>query len=515
VLTFRVLEGGKPPAELDTGGMYLTSLEGQPIRGRFRYAPAEGLLFCERRSQGLAALNLPWSLAGGSRLMLRSALLPDREEPYLLPLELARGHLAGLWRKKDDWGYIYVEPLKGFEKAFQEVKGTLARAMAVQGSPAEAAALAEEALGRAVDLGERLAAADARLGVLRRRKRGELAGVDFGCHWELLDQHPTAQQRFAETFNYATLPFPWRRIEPREQEFDWRWHDGWVHWLEAKGLAIKGGDLVRFAEASLPDWVWIWENDFETIRDSVFDHVERCVQRYRGRVDHWGAVTGMHVENCMRFSLDQVLDLTRVCAHAVRRTDPAARVVLDTVHPWGEYFATNQQSVWPFHYAEMCVNAGIEFDIIGLEFLLGTAGQGHHCRDLLAVSDMLDRFGALGKPVHVTAVAVPSACYPDPDAALGADHQPGAGGTWRQPWDEAVQGEWLAEFYRLAISKPFITAVSWRDFSDHQAHCFPHGGLLRKNLHPKIALERLVNVRQELWPEGGPAEAGNVVFPEV
>jgi hypothetical protein len=493
--------------------MYLTSLEGQPIRGRFRYMTATGLLFCERRSQGLAALNLPWPV-GGSRLALRTALLPDREEPYLLPLELARGQLAALWRKKDDWGYIYAEPVKGFEKAFQDIKMALVRAMTIQESP-DAAVLAEEALARSVDLGEQLASADARLGVARRRKQGQLAGVDFGCHWELLEEQPKVQERFAETFNHATLPFPWRRIEPREQEFDWRWHDGWVHWLEAKGIAIKGGGLVRFAEPYLPDWVWIWENDFESIRDYVFDHVERCVQRYRGRIDQWDAITGIHVENCMKFSLDQVLDLTRVCAHAVKRTDPAARVVLNVVYPWGEYFATNQQSIWPFHYAEMCVNAGIEFDAIGLEFFLGTAGDGYHCRDLLAVSDMFDRFGVLGKPLQVTAVAVPSACYPDPDAALATAHQPGAGGVWRKPWDEAVQSDWLGEFYRLAISKPFVAGVSWRDFSDHQAHYFPHGGLLRKNLQPKIAFQRLVNVRHEIWPEGGPAETGNVVFPEA
>ncbi|MGB2753938.1 MAG: endo-1,4-beta-xylanase [Phycisphaerae bacterium] len=517
MLSFRVLMEGKPPERLDLDQIYLTSLEGQPIRARFRYVPNEAMLFCDRRAQGLAALNIPWPVPGAGRLMLRTALVPDAEEPYLLPLELARGRIADVWRKKDEWGYVYGGPTPGFEAELKEAKLLLARAMTALDSAVASAALAEEALAHAVALGEKLALGDAHVGIGIRRERGDLRRVDFGCYWELLGDQPHVQERFVETFNYVTLPFTWRLIEPREQEFHWGWHDGWVHWFEAKGIAIKGGSLIRFAEPYLPDWVWIWENDFGAVRDYVFDQVERCVQRYRGHIDHWDAVTGLHVENCMNLPLDRVLELTRVCARAVKRTDPSAKVVLDLVQPWGEYYATNQRSIWPFHYAEMCINAGVDFDVIGLQVFLGTAGEGFYCRDMLAVSEMLSRFGSLGKPVHVTAAGVPSACYPDGAATIGgAAHQPGAGGVWRKPWDEVVQSDWLDEFYHIAISKPFVTAISWRDFWDEQPHCFPHGGLLRKDLHPKIAYRKLVGVRQEIWPAGGPQGGDtNVLWPEL
>lgn len=513
MLTFHVLLGGKPPAQLDLEQAYLTSLEGQPIRARLQYAPSTGLLFCERRSQGLAALNIPWPLRDGQKLLLRTALLPDRDVPYLLPLELARGRVADVWRKKDDWGYALAGPTEAADKEFREVRLLLAKAQTVQDSAEVAADLAEEALQRAVALGEKMALADARRGLDMRRRRGELRHVDFGCHWEPADDNPKVRERFAETFNYATVPFCWRAIEPREHEYDWKWYDDWIHWLEARGIVIKGGGLVRFSEPYLPDWVWIWENDFETIRDSVFDHVERCVQRYRGRVDYWDAATGLHVENCMNFSLDRIIEITRVCAHAVKRTDPSAKVLLDLLYPWGEYYATNQSSIWPYHYAEMCINAGVAFDGIGLQVFFGTGGRGFHCRDTLAVSDLLDRFAALGKPIHLTAVGVPSACLPDPDAVMGgAQHAPGAGGVWRKPWDEMTQSDWIDEFYHIAIAKPFVAGISWRDMSDHQRHAFPHGGLLRKDGHPKIGYQRLVGVRQEIWPEGpvAPGDASDL-----
>jgi len=517
VLTFDVLLDGRPPESLDLDRMYLTSQEGQPIRARFRYNAELGRLFCERTGQGLAALNLFWPLREGVRVLLRTALLQDAEEPYLLPLELARGRVADLWRKRDEWGYVFGGPTPEVEREFEEVRLLLAKAQVVRASARAAADLAQEVLARSVALGEKMALEDAHQGIDIRRRQGGLANVDFGCHWDLAEADDALRERFGQTFNYASVPFTWRVIEPREQEYAWDWHDRVIDWLEGAGIVIKGASPVRFVEAALPDWVWIWENDFETVRDLVFDHIERCVQRYRGRVDHWDAVTGLHVENCLNFSLDRIIEMTRICAHAVKRTDPSATVVLNLVEPWGEYYARNQRSIWPYHYAEMCMNAGVAFDAVGLELMFGAGGFGHATRDLLQVSDLLDRFGGLGKPVHVTACGVPSALGPDPRAVLrDEEDSPAACGTWRGPWDEVVQSDWADAFYRVAISKPFVRAVSWRDFSDAAPHYLPHGGLVRGDGRPKIAYQRLGRLRQEIWPAGGPVPDAdtNVLFPE-
>jgi len=517
VLAFDVLVDGKPPAELDLDRMYLTSQEGQPIRARFRYNAEIGRLFCERSGQGLAALNLFWPVQEGARIMLRTALLQDAEDPYLLPLELARGYVADLWRKRDDWGYVFGGPTPEIEKEFQAIRLLLAKAQTVRGTARAAVDLAEEALARGVALGEAMALENARQGISIRRRQGGLASVDFGCHWDLAEGDQDLRGRFGQTFNYASIPFTWRTIEPREQEYQWDRHDRCVAWFEEAGIILKGASPVRFTEAALPDWVWIWENDFETIRDLVFDHIERCVQRYRGRIDHWDAVTGLHVENCLNFSLDRIIEMARVCAHAIKRTDPSATVVLDLVQPWGMYYATNQRSIWPYHYAEMCMNAGVAFDAVGVQFFFGAGGFEYAARDMLHISNQLDRFGCLGKPVHVTACGVPSATDPDPNAEVdGSESGPDAAGTWRKPWDEVVQSDWIDAFYHIAISKPFVHAITWRDFTDQGRHYFPHGGLLRADGKPKIAYQRLAGMRQEIWPGGGPvgdADA-NVVWPE-
>jgi hypothetical protein len=75
---------------------------------------------------------------------------------------------------------------------------------------------------------------------------------------------------------------------------------------------------------------------------------------------------------------------------------------------------------------------------------------------------------------------------------------PHAGGQWHQTWSEALQAEWLRQFYRIALSKPFVESVTWRDLADVPGHYLPFGGLLRGDLSPKPAYEALLELRKEL-----------------
>ena len=61
----------------------------------------------------------------------------------------------------------------------------------------------------------------------------------------------------------------WRRVEPKEQEFNWGQLDAWVEWLTKHRVPIKAAPLVAFNEGNIPDWLYIWEHDFETVRDLV------------------------------------------------------------------------------------------------------------------------------------------------------------------------------------------------------------------------------------------------------
>src|SRR3990172_8820467 len=116
---------------------------------------------------------------------------------------------------------------------------------------------------------------------------------------------------------------------------------------------------------------------------------------------------------------------------------------------------------------------------------------------MFGISSVLDLFAKLSKPLHITAVQVPS------DTAVGGrdtgvEGRTLDGGTWHEPWTEEVQAEWLQRFIEVALSKPFVETVSWQGLADHSRQEVPHGGLLRADLAPKAAYPQLLAIPSDL-----------------
>ncbi len=506
MLKLKVHINGQPPQDLDVADAYLVGSDDQPVRAEIRYRG--NTLFCDKRTPGLAALVLPWTISGVGRVMLSTALLQDREKPYNLQVELLRGRILKDWRKKDDWGYVYRGPSSDFTDNFAAVRSIFADALATEDEVA-ASRLAESGLKTAVEIGEALTMEHANRGLVYRRDHRELVDLDFGCWIEPDCTEKTYQDRLFESFNYATVPMDWRTVEPFEQEFQWGPLDYWVSWLTQKGIAIKAGQLLRFHPRTVPDWLYIWEGDFDSIRDNAFEHVLRCVQRYGSKIEYWDIATGLHVENCLKFSMEQIMELTHMGSKVIKKNAPKSVAVLDVVMPWGDYFGHNPRSLWPLKYVEQCLNAGIEFDAIGLQVFMGA--EEYPCRDLMEVSSLLDQFGSFGKPLHVTAAGVPSSTEPDQLDASGGQLAVQPGGWWHAPWDQQVQSRWVDAFYHIAIGKPFVTSVCWTHLSDRKGHFFPHAGLLSSTLETKASYNEMLSMKKEIWPEGGIVAEAEVV----
>jgi hypothetical protein len=177
-------------------------------------------------------------------------------------------------------------------------------------------------------------------------------------------------------------------------------------------------------------------------------------------------------------------------------------VSIDLVAPWGEYYARNQRTIPPLLYADMAIQSGINFDGFGLQFYFGVGVDGMFVRDFFQISNLLDRFSSLGRPLHVTAVQVPSAMEAHKDDAWGGQMSVARGGMWREEWSEKLQSRWLRHFYELALSKPMVESVTWRKLSDHADHHVPFGGLLRADMSPKPAFDELTAMRQDLLNNG-------------
>ena len=501
MLRFDAYIHGVPAEKLNLSGAYLFGQESVPARAEITAIGGE--ISCVKRAPGASGLALLWEAGAAGAMMLPTTRLPDRKNPYNLNIELARARMMLVAKKREDWGLWDLPSAEHLTAGYDKTRKMLIEAIKVNpDNPGQAALLADECLAQAIVLAEQttLFHAEAFLG---RRRKSSTARCGFGGTAGLFSFSDAYCERLAEAVDFVSVPVPWKHTEPKERQTQFQQVDAWTEWCIQRHLPIHAGPLVSFDPGIAPEWLYIWEHDYETLREMIYEYVQRMVTRYAKRVRTWNVISGVHAHNSFNLSFEQIMELTRMSCSLVKKLSPRANVVIDLVMPWGEYYARNQRTIPPLLYADMCVQSGVKFDAFGVQLYMGSATDGMYVRDLMAISDMLDQFAPFSKPLHITACQVPSDTAPDRWDAWQGQAKTDQAGVWRRPWDPATQAEWLEAFYRVALSKPYIESICWRDLADTDSHYLPHGGLCRNDLTPKPAFTSLKTLRANMTPPSG------------
>lgn len=319
-------------------------------------------------------------------------------------------------------------------------------------------------------------------------KRGPRKGFLFGCNFfGYPAQGEPYAEKFAGLFNFATLPLYWANFEPEKGKPGFARVDTMLARLEKAGLTAKGHPLAWFHEAGCPKWMegkpfgdWCREQN---------RRITEIVTRYGGRIKVYDVINEAHDwGNVPQFTAEELVELTRIAADATRAADPKALRVINNCCLFAEYVATNatyrgpqpRPLRSPLQYLRAVAKAGIQYDAIGLQVYYPE-------HDMFEIARMLDRFAALGKPLHVTELGVCSRADPDEKSLVKNP----TGHYWHGPWSETIQADWIEQFYTLCYAHPAVRAVTWWDFSDAGGHFWPHGGFLRPDLQPKESYGRL------------------------
>lgn len=495
MLSFSVYSNGRPVDAIDLAGAYVVGSDDVPLRADINLK--NGVIACQKRAAGPAGLALPFDIPGFGRILLETIRVQERERPYILQVELARGRLMRLLSKMEDWGLADYAPAVAILAKVEAGRDALIRALQA-GTPAESAGLAEESLRITVPASEELAQLHAELFLSRRKQTGAMPKRALGCSIGLEKPNELNRKQVVGGCDFVNVPIVWRDIEPTEQNFNWKSLDAWVDVLMKQRIPMRGLSLLSFHETNIPDWLRTWENDFDTIRDLAFEHVRRVLSRYGQYITSWSVVSGLHASNAFSFNFEQLMELTRMATALTKQLAPRAVALLDLTSPWGEYYARNQRTIPPLLFAEAAGQGGVNFDGFGLQLRFGPGVDGMYVRDMFQISSMLDQFAKVNKPLHITAVQVPSgtAVAPSGDAKRPAPAI--NGGTWREPWSETVQATWLRRFAEIALSKPFVESVSWGGLWDTPQSLVANGGLLRADFAAKAGFVEFTDLRAEL-----------------
>ncbi len=483
------LSDDDPPPDLR--GAHLVGADGVPVRGEVH--PANGLVCCETRDSEPLALSLLWPVKDFGTVQLETTRLPPRDASYHLPLELARHRLMRVSQKREEWGLFDYPGMQELSAPIDQAGRLFIQALQHSADPRQATRFANDSLSLGMRASEQMCRLHASVFLERRQQSGGFTRPFIGVSLPSGTAKVGLTRRLPQTFDFVRLPLVWREIQPKEQGSRFQVNDAWVKACASAKMAVRGGPLLNFGVQSVPDWMYLWENDYEAIADFAREHIRRTVQHYGDRIDSWIAVSGLHADQAFSFNFEQIMELTRMAVTLTKQFAPRAQVIVDLTQPWGEYYARNQRTVPPLLYADMAVQSGIQFDAFGLQFLFGIDSGGYRLRDLLQVSALIDRLANLGRPIHITGMGVPSAA----GAATENTGAP-AGGQWHGPWSDQTQADWMVAVSEIALSKPYVESVCVDLLADGLGSGIPSGGVLHEDLTPKPALASLAEVRRRL-----------------
>jgi endo-1,4-beta-xylanase len=309
----------------------------------------------------------------------------------------------------------------------------------------------------------------------------------FGCNIFKLGRCRTApdnagyERRFAELLNYATLPFYWWMYErQRDQPEDARTEEI-VRWCQAHGVTMKGHPLAW-------NWVdppWLADRTPQEAMQLQFARIGRCAERFKGDIDIWDVVNEATAydrdepkKNAPKLT-QAIAEMgvgayVRTTFQAARRANPQATLVINDYRT---------DSAFVENVITQLVDESRKplYDVIGIQSHMH---QGYW--DAAHTWETCERFATFDKPLHFTETTVVSG--------------PKQGSTWVTTAEgEERQARQAAEFYTILFSHPAVAALTWWDFTDQDAWQGAPAGLVRDDMTPKPAYDRLHELIKGKW----------------
>jgi hypothetical protein len=493
VMRFRIPSGAGDASAPEYERACLGGIDGRVFA--MQVSVEDDLLVCRRESSESARLHIPWPMPGYGRPVLSTASLRERDAPYHLSVELARGRLGSLRDQVASWQIAGMVVPDEAAAALADAHSAFAEAACAQEDADRAAAAASVSLSSSCRAADALVSAYVRQRLTARRRRSSHLPVLLSCPLGLLRPGGAWEKLFVTAFTATSVAMEWRNVELRQGDYEWTLPDEQASFAERNRLVIAAGPLLDFSPGGLPEWLWQWSHDYYGLQCFVSDYVETAVSRYAGRIRLWEIAARANTGGAISLDEEHRLALTARAVEVARQIDDELQLSLRVDQPWGEYQAEGRHRLSPLQFVDALVRSGVGLASITLEIAVGARPGGSDYRDRFEISRLLDLWSALGLPLTVC-LAFPSQGRRDPAAAEGIEVAPPQSPA---PWGEPAQAEWLAGVMPVLMAKAAVVGIEWTHFSDALPHRFPHAGLVSADGAAKPALERLTRLRQSYW----------------
>lgn len=492
VLKFQVTSPDPASRLPDLRKAYVTGLDRTP--GRLAVEFRQGVLTCHREANESGRLFVPWPVEGFGTPIVGTATLVERREPYNLTVELARGKLNDVRNQLADWVLMGLRTSPEFDAMLASAMASFIKAATTANDDDASYPAAQASLAGAFRAGDLLVETYTTQVLQTRLSAGTKLSTQLAGAIEGDPRQAAWATDWSSAFNAARIGVPWKTLAPSEGQYRWDELDAQLAWCRKNQVAVQAGPLIDLRPTALPDWIWLWEGDFETILGLIVDLVRVAVQRYKGRIPVWHLLHRPASTEVLGLSEEEQIRLAARAVQVARQADPSAQFTIGVERPWAEWMGSSPFQLGPLHLADYLVRGDLGLAGITIEVAPGYSTPGSHIRDLFDFTKLLDLYALLNLPLHVW-ISFPSAAGPDPmsdpSVRVEAAHWPG-------PPDETSQAVWAAKWIALAVAKPFVRSVTWAQTADANPHLYPHGGLYRPDGAAKLLVPWLKSFRREL-----------------
>lgn len=287
--------------------------------------------------------------------------------------------------------------------------------------------------------------------------------------------------------NAITLPFYWGMFEPVQGQTNTARIRKTAQWCKERGIKLKGHPLCWHTICA--DWLLTMSN--EDILKTQLARIHRDVSEFRDLIDMWDVIN----EAVIMPIFDKYDNgITRICKelgriNLIRKVFEAARSENPTATLLINDFETS-----PAYdiLIEGCLEAGIKFDVIGIQSHMHQGWWG-----LEKTHEILERFGRFNIPLHFTETTLISGELMPPEIVDLNDYQVTDWPT--RPDLEERQVCEVVQHYETLFANPLVQSINWWDIYDG---CWLNApsGLLRKDGSSKPAYDELLKrVKGEWW----------------
>ncbi len=448
-------------------------------------------LLVQRSVDDSGYVYVPWMVDSHGQYLLGTTTLMERDEPYLLDVELARGLIQRLRSRLFIWEWLGLKTPPHLSEKLQDATKLFSRAATLQDNVEIAATFANQAIASALTACDELVRVYAEQSIGARQRQTPVAtllGVTLGP----TTPNVNVRRKLLEAANIIQLPMGWRAIESREGKRDWKPTDEQLGWCQTAGLKVAAGPLLRLDDRGVPDWMYLWEGDDDNLSRLLLDHVRAVVSRYAGRVHLWHVASRVNNGQLLSLNEETRLNLVAHAVQMVRKLDPRTPTVVSFDQPWGEYLVDHENELAPLHYADALVRAELGISGFGLEINAGYWPRGSAHRPAFEYGKLIDQWSQLGLPLMLFLTAPDSE---GEDAKAARNIRP----ELIHPFADSTlnpQAAWASTVAPLLLARTSVQVLLWNQLTDGEPHEFPHSGLFDAKGKSKPTLRVLRDLRK-------------------